>query len=204
MTRFRKTHMVAWAAASALALVAVPCFAAEGGGLNRHTWDLAMRVINFAILAFVIYKYGKAPLVKFLADKRNSVVVSFEDLERERNEFAAQQEEQNRLFAQMDEKINTIRSYYHQLGQDERERILARAEIHREHLLEDAQVRADREFEKARAAFRQEVVEMAVEMAEERIRGQINDADQKNLIEGYVNQLSTVTPSAGTTTFSAR
>jgi len=191
MRFFRKTH-VGLGLAVACFFAAMPCFAAEGGGMDRATWDLSMRIINFAILAFVIYKYGKGPLVRFLASKRASVELSLEELEREKQYLHQQQEEQNALFASIDEKIGSIKDYYHRLGDDEKRKIMERAEIHRDQMLEDARMRADREIDKAKGKFRSEVVDMALQLAEQRIRQNITVADDRILLEDYIKQLGSM------------
>lgn len=189
MLLFRKARLGLGTAFACL-LLAIPCFAAEGGGINRATWDFAMRIVNFAILAFVIYKYGKDPLVKFLTGKRSSVVLSLQELDKEKEYLAHQHDEQVRSLATIDEKIKSIQDYYHQLGQDEKRKIMERTEIHRNQMLEDARLRADREIEKAKSQFRAEVVEMAMELAEGRIRQNITVADDRNLVEDYISQLA--------------
>lgn len=188
MWLYGKAH-VGLGLAVACIFLAMPCMAAEGGGMDRATWDLAMRIINFGILVFVIYKYGKDPLIKFLASKRASVELSLEDLEKEKQNLSWQQEEQDRLFAAIDDKMASIRDYYRRLGEDEKERIMERAKIHRDQMLEDARLRAERELEKARGVFRAEVVDMALHLAEQRIRQNITVADDRLLVEDYMRQL---------------
>lgn len=195
MLLFRKAH-VGLGTAIACILLAIPCFAADGGGLDRQTWDFAMRIVNFAILAFIIYKYGKGPLVKFLASKRASVVLSLEELEKEKEYLAEQHDEQTDSLAKIDEKIESIRDYYRQLGHDEKQKIMERAELHRSQMLEDAQLRADREIEKAKAKFRSEVVEMAMSLAESRIRQNITVLDDRNLVQDYIAQLASLRASS--------
>jgi len=192
MWLLRKAH-VGLGLAVACMFSAMPCMAAEGGGMDRATWDLAMRIINFGILVFVIYKYGKDPLVKFLASKRASVELSLEELKREKDDLARQQQEQNALFAAIDDKIASIKDYYRRLGEDEKRKILERAKIHSDQLLEDARLRADRELEKARGVFRAEVVDLALQLAEQRIRQNITVADDRVLVEDYIRQLGALT-----------
>ena len=188
----RRAHVGLGAAVASVVLIAVPCFAAEGGGIDRPTWNMIMRLVNFGILAFVIYKYGKDPLVKFLAGKRASVVLSLEELQKEKAYLDQQEAEQNALLAAIDEKISGIKGYYHQLGQDEKQKVMERAEASRDHMLEDARLKADRELEKAKGRFRAEVVEMALELAEKRIRKKITVADEKKLVREYIDQLSSL------------
>jgi F-type H+-transporting ATPase subunit b len=192
MWLIRRAHLGLGAAVACVVLIAVPCFAAEGGGIDRPTWNMIMRLVNFGILAFVIYKYGKDPLVKFLAGKRASVVLSLEELEKEKEYLNQQEEEQSALMAGIDEKIGSIKEYYHRLGQDEKQKIMERATISRDHMLEDAKLRADRELEKAKERFRAEVVGMALELAESRIRQNITVADERKLVREYIDQLSSL------------
>ena len=188
MLLFRKAH-VGLGTAVACIFLAIPCFAAEGGGFDRATWDLIIRIVNFAILAFVIYKYGKDPLVKFLSGKRASVVHSLEELENEKEYLAQQHGEQAQSLANIDEKINSIRGYYHQLGQDEKLRIMDRAEVQRNQMLEDAKLRADMEIDNAKTRFRAEVVEKALQLAEDQIRRNITVADDRSLVKDYISHL---------------
>lgn len=194
MTLCRKAHLVIGLVCGSV-LLALPCFAADGVGFNRQTYDLVMRVVNFAILAYIIYRYGKDPLKDFLASKRASVVLSFEQIDEQKEEIARQHEEQNTLLAQMDQKIDSIRNYYHRLAQDEKEKIMARANATRDHILKDGQERADREFEKGKAEFRKDVVELAIQLAEQRIRQEITTTDNENLVQDYLGQLSSVAKS---------
>lgn len=192
MWLFKRAHLGFAATVACITLLAIPCLAAEagGGGFDRSTWDVCMRIVNFGILAFVIYKYGKDPLVKFLAGKRASVVLSLEELEKETEYLARQREEQDTLLSNIDEKIGSIRDYYHRLGQDEKQKIMERATVQRDHMLEDARRRSERELEKAKGKFRAEVVEMALQSAEARIRQNITVADERELIGDYIRQLS--------------
>jgi F-type H+-transporting ATPase subunit b len=192
MWLIRRAHLGLGAAVACVVLIAVPCFAAEGGGIDRPTWNMIMRLVNFGILAFVIYKYGKDPLVKFLAGKRASVVLSLEELEKEKEYLNQQKAEQSALMAGIDEKIGSIKEYYHRLGQDEKQKIMERATISRDHMLEDAKLRADRELAKAKERFRAEVVGMALELAESRIRQNITVADERQLVREYIDQLSSL------------
>ena len=180
-------------------MIALLCVAAENteeGRFDRHTWDLALRLINFALLAFVVYKYGKPPLLKFLASKRKEQVYRFEDLEKRTNDLNKQLEEQNTELAKIDERIQKIKNYYHQVGQEEKERIVAEAELLKKQIQDNARQKAMAEFENAKVRFRKEVVDKAVELAEQRIRDNVNLQDQENFIQGYLDQLKGLSQNA--------
>ncbi|MBC7357258.1 MAG: F0F1 ATP synthase subunit B [Desulfacinum sp.] len=161
-------------------------------GIERAVWDLAWRWINFGILMFFLVKYLKDPLVNFLKGRREQIAQVFEGLKEKEEALKRQQEEQEALLAQLDEKIESIRAYYHEIGQEEKEKILAQAELTRRQILEDAKIAAEREFEEAKKRFRAEVVDMAVALAEQRLKKKITKKDQTNLLQAYLGQLSEI------------
>lgn len=158
-------------------------------GIDRALWDLSWRWINFGILVFFIMKYLKGPLVNFIRGRRDAIAGTFDQLKEKEEALERRRREQEALLAQLDEKIESIKAYYHEIGQEEKEKILAQAERIRRQILDDAKVAAAREFEEAKKKFRAEVVEKAVAMAEERIRKKITKKDQRVLVDNYLAQL---------------
>lgn len=158
-------------------------------GIERSRWDLAWRWINFGILVYFIMKYLKGPLVKFIQGRRESIAGVFGELSEKEEALNRRRQEQEALLAQLDEKIESIKAYYHEIGQEEKEKILAQAERIRRQILEEARISATREFEEAKKRFRAEVVEKAVALAEERIRKKITKKDHRLLVDAYVLQL---------------
>lgn len=158
-------------------------------GIDRSLWDLTWRWINFAVLVFCIHKYLKGPLVSFIQGRRQDIAGVFDGLSAKEKALEERRREQDALLAQLDEKIESIKAYYHEIGQEEKDKILAQAERFRQQILQDAKLAADREFEEAKKRFRAEVVETAVALAEGRIRKKITKKDQRALLESYLGQL---------------
>ncbi|ROQ92111.1 F0F1 ATP synthase subunit B [Desulfosoma caldarium] len=158
-------------------------------GIDRALWDLSWRWINFGILVFFLMKYLKGPLVNFVKERRDAIAGVFDQLKEKEESLDRRRREQEELLAQLDEKIESIKAYYHEIGQEEKEKILAQAERLRRQILEEAQQTAAREFEEAKKKFRAEVVEKAVALAEERIRKKITKKDQRALVNNYLTQL---------------
>lgn len=174
-----------------LVLAGSPCAAAGAVfGVPRASWDLALRLINFGILAFLIFKYGKEPLLNFLQGQREQVRGRFESLEDEAKGFEQQKRDQEGLLQGLDQKVEEIKKYYHEVGESEKQRILEQAESTRQFMLKDAEAAAGRDFEEARKRFRAEVVDLAVALAEDRIRKNIGKKDQTQLVTKYVRQLA--------------
>ena len=184
----RKLFLSAFVCVLALVVQAAPSEAA-GFHIDRATWNQAMRWINFGILVFVLVKYLKEPLVGFIRDKQNATASIFESLKERAEKLEEQRREQNELLAQMEKKIEKITAYYHEVGAEEKRRILTQAEALRKQILADAEAATLREFEEAKKRFRAEVVDMAIQLAEERLRKKITQKDHKRLVDGYLAQL---------------
>ena len=55
--------------------------AADSSGDWRPMFDLVMRWVNFLILAFLLIKFSRAPIKKFLADKKQTIADEIGNLE---------------------------------------------------------------------------------------------------------------------------
>ncbi len=167
-------------------------------GIERSLWDLGWRWINFGILVYFILKYLKGPVVNFIKGRQQAVAGVFEEIAEKEKALERRRREQEELLAGLDEKIQSIKAYYHEIGQEEKNKILAQAERLRRQILEDARLAANREFEEAKKRFRAEVVEAAVAMAEERIQKKITKKDHQLLMENYLVQIQAMKGSAET------
>ncbi|HOX94835.1 MAG TPA: ATP synthase F0 subunit B, partial [Syntrophales bacterium] len=60
-------------------LVVVPAFCASAGGEVDHKaqlWDFAWRLLNFAILVYILYKLAWKRLVSFFRNRREDIKTS--------------------------------------------------------------------------------------------------------------------------------
>lgn len=170
--------------------LSTPAFASETVfGIDRHLWSSFWRVANFFILLYLLNRWLKEPVKQFFRNRLKAVTDQFQELEEQERKLSERQARQNELFSRLDSKINEIRSYYEQLGKEERDRLIKQAEELKRKTLEDARIAAEREFEQAKKQFREEVVDLAVELAEHKIRQSIGYEDHQSLIMQYVEML---------------
>ena len=187
---FRSCVSIMAVVAAAVLLFVEPLYAADTVfGIPREQWDLAWKIINFLALIYLVVKYGKGPLTNFLRSCREQVETKLGDLESEEGDLSTQEAEQEEQLANIDERIGTIKDVYHRIGEDQKQAILQQAEEMRRRILEDAEKAAENEFRKAATLFRHEVVEMAVELAEKRIREKLTSKDHQTLVDNYLKGL---------------
>lgn len=178
-------------------LVVVFClvFAAMGfasAGEEKHgslLMDSVWKVVNFAILLFVIVKFGGKPLKSYLA-KRTELIEQSLNEAREAKELArkALDEVQERL-KHKDREIEEIISAAKQSGEKERENLIKEGERMSEKVLEQARSNIDYELKHAKEAIKAEAVEIAMELAEKKLKERLTPEEQKKLFEESLAKL---------------
>lgn len=182
--------------ASALLLVLVLCWpvlAAEGAGGKsafRHWWDIIWRVLNFVILAYLIYRLAKGPTKKFFASQREKRSEELEDLERAKREAAAAHEATLAKLADLPVRIKELEDQFAGRCDRIREAEIERARVEADLILGRARDAAATTFREAEVELRAEVVDMAAAEAERVIREIITDTDHDRLVNEYVSQVA--------------
>ncbi len=180
--------------AAALVLAPSIVFAAGGGGghamtMDQILWDLGIKVLNTAILGFFAFKFLSKPLSQFVENRSDKVK---EDI---RAAQSAQREAEERLKA-FQEKTSDIDAEIEELRKqtiseiDKEQKILLE-EAHKaaEHIRSHVGDTIQQEVAKARAELHLEAVRLASELAEERVRKNINADDQGKLVSGYLKEM---------------
>jgi F-type H+-transporting ATPase subunit b len=180
---------VAFFAVLVLLVTVASCYAAEGFTLTRELWQRIMRWVNFGIIVVVFWKYGKDPLVNFLRGRQQEYASELHEVASEEKSAREKQQDQIDRLENIDQEEARIKEYYRELGRQEKERIIQSANEFAERLVEDAKKAAEAEFAAAKKQFREEVIEKAVELAENRIRKQISQDDHQKLIDAYLKGL---------------
>ena len=184
------------AALKTLTFVFVVLFASVVWASDERTgafwvyWNNGWKIINFAILVFFLVKIAKAPLKKMLADR-------YSDIESDLNGAETTKQESEDEYAQVEQKMAELESTVDQLtqiiesqGNSQKERIISQAQTLAETIIEDAKNRSMYELNKARQKLKDELVDLALEKAEELIRQKITAKDQDSLAADYVNKMA--------------
>ena len=149
-----------------LALAPAAALAAKGkddGGPSaaRQVWNTIWMFINFFILVFVLVKYGRKPLMNFLAEKRVEIA---ENLEKVQDRLTAAEEEFKEAMARLDrmeDTIGEIEDYMRQDAERTRDRILEDAKAKAALTMSEAKERAETALKNAYAQVREELVNLA-------------------------------------------
>lgn len=159
----------------------------EHGGADPM--DIIWKVVNFAILVFILWKFGRKPLGDFLRMRTETIQKSLEEA-REAKELAQRALEQvEEKLKTKDQEIEKIISSAKGSGEREREELIKEGERLSEKLLEQARANIDFELKNAREALKAEAAELAMELAEKKLKERLSDEDRKRLFEEALSKL---------------
>lgn len=151
----------------------------HGGGAMEWVW----RLVNFGVLVFLLVKFAGKPLKDFLNQRKELIAKSIKEAQ-EAKELAkkalAEVEERLKL---KDKEIEEIVSSAKSSGEREKARLIEEGERMRQMILEHAKTNIDYEVKRAKDAIRDEAVDAAMQLAEEKIKGKITADDQERLLK---------------------
>jgi F-type H+-transporting ATPase subunit b len=151
--------------------------------------DFLYRCLNFAIvfggLGYVLAK----PLRKGLGERRAKLIETLQQANRARQSAEAKVAEYERKLADSDREIAELLAQAKEENSRERVSILAEAQAAADTVGKEARQCADREIERARQELRAETAQMAISMAEERLRQEITSEDRARLMTENLQQM---------------
>ena len=100
-----------------LHLLGLDAHAAEGSSHWRPVYDLIMRWINFGIIVFVVYKYARKPLMKFLRGHKEKVAEEIEALETRKEEMVTRISQTQKDIEESDIRFNELKERIIQQGE---------------------------------------------------------------------------------------
>lgn len=159
-----------------------------GGGIDKGK-DLIWRIMNFGVLAAVLFFLLRKPLAKGLASRRQGIKDQLDDLEKQKQEAAKQLAEYKEKLSRLDEEAEKIIAQYIQDGEAVKAKIIEEAKAVSEKLQVQAKKNIEHEFDKAKQELKAEMAEQAVAMAEELIKKHIKDEDQEQIIDEYLTKV---------------
>lgn len=160
----------------------------HGGGSHWQKTD-TYRVINFLVLAGLVFFLLRKPVSQFLGDRIKGIQEQLKELEQKKIEAEKKLAEYaGRLEALSTESDQIIEEYRRQ-GESMRDNILKAAEAAAAKLESQARRNIEHEFKKARIELEVEIMEKAISRAEDMLRKNITDQDQERLVGEYLDKV---------------
>jgi F-type H+-transporting ATPase subunit b len=178
----------------ALLLVAFSstAWAAGGGESGEHgvSWTvLAVHVLNFGFLMFLLYRYARKPILGYLADRSQGIRKEIESAEERLAHAESELAELRALLASFDDEARSIVDTARAVAEQEKARQIERAHETATRIREDAERVAGQELERARQTLRAEAAELATQLAAELLREQMTQEDDQRMVGEFVERL---------------
>jgi F-type H+-transporting ATPase subunit b len=159
--------------------------AAHGGEWKEWLW----KIVNFAILVFILVKFLNKPLKSFLTQRTELIAKTLKEAQ-EAKELAqkalAEVEERLKL---KDKEIEEILAHARQAAKGEQDHLLLQGEQMREKVLEQARNNIEYELRRAKDSIKAEAVEIAMELAEKKLKGKLTKEEQAKLLEESLTKI---------------
>ena len=180
--------IVSVSAVAALSLLATPgpAWAEETGGDWRSTYDTVMIWVNFAILAFVIYKFGKDPILDFLRLRKEDLAYEIGVLESQKEKVTARIEETREAITESDIRYADLKEKILRQGERRKQEIIDEAKAQSRIMMESTKEKVGSQIQQAKRRFKEEMVDAAIDRAMERLPQVITNEDNEKLLDQYM------------------
>jgi F-type H+-transporting ATPase subunit b len=175
-----------------ISLIGTDAFAAEKTSAGRKLYDTIMLFVNFGILVFLFIKYAKKPLVNFLQGESSKVAEDLDSVEEQLKKAKSALNAEEEKFSGTEERIQMIRADIIELGRREKEKIIENAQQTADQMIEDTKRKSEFKLDMAKKTLGNEVMDIAVSVAREKIQKGITPEDDEALINQFLSGLDTV------------
>lgn len=158
----------------------------DGLDVSKLPIDLLLNILNIILLFIITRHLVYKPVKKFLAGRK-------ERLEAEKNEAKQQMEEAQRLkdeysslLADAEEKSRQTVLDGEEKARQQAASIVENAREQSEEIIADAKQQAQLEKEKTLSSLQSEVASLAVSVSEKILGREINDKDNKRIVEEFL------------------
>ena len=150
------------------------------------------KFVNTLIVIGILYKLLSKPLKNFFHERKEGIRKALEDSEKARVEAEKQLEEQRSKVADLEAELNSVRGE----GKKELEKIRVKleedSELQAKRLLEQASNAIELEMSKALSEIQDEASKIAVDLAEDILKKNLEDDDQTRLSQEYLDKITDV------------
>ncbi len=169
---------VVWAAKEA---------AEEGHGEGVMGW--VWKVVNFAILVVILVKFLAKPMREYFRKRTELIEQSLKEAQEAKAMAEKALKEVEEKLRLKDEEMQRIVSTARASGEAEREQLIEQGKRMAEKIKEQAKENIAMELATAKEALRVEAAELALKLAEKKLKEELDEEVQRKLIEDSLKRL---------------
>ncbi len=173
-----------------IVFIPIAAYASDAGGEGGHGFgDFWWRLLNFAILAGVLYWLAAKAVKGFFVGNRSAIRETLDNAiaakEQAEKKLQEHSEKLEKATKEIDEIVESIKAQ----GMSEKEKIIEDARRTAQKMKEDAKTRIDQEFKVAVNRLRAEAAELSVQMAEEIVKKNIEQKDHDAMVKEFLDRM---------------
>jgi len=158
---------------------------------GRKLWDNVLLWINFAVLVFFFIKFARKPLMDYLRSVRSKMEKDITTLNGQKEGAKSLMDAEAEKLKTVDQYIQEIRESILEIGRKEKEKAIQEGKMMAEKMVEDAKIYSQYKIAMARKELSDEMVDIAVEKAAEKLAQAISEKDEDHLIDDFIANLKT-------------
>ncbi len=161
-------------------------FAMETATSWRPTYDLVMMWVNFLILVFLAFKFGKAPIMEFLKGRKLEISEEINQIEEDKNKITHKAKQALKKLDESDIHLAKLKEKILKQGEKKKHLIIKDAQQQCRFMMETAQRKIENHIKQAEAQFRDELIDEATERALEILPRKITPEDNQKMLNEYL------------------
>lgn len=184
--RYLLTTFLIICVVATISLLCTESFASETStGIGRKIWDNVMLFVNFGILVFLFIKFAKKPLLDFIQGESKKISKGITEVEAQVREARSLMDSEASKLEGMDERVKQIHEQIIEIGKREKDKIIEKAKVAARQMIDDAEKKAQYGLETAKARFSEEMLDIAISLAVEKLREEVTLEDNEMIIDQF-------------------
>jgi F-type H+-transporting ATPase subunit b len=169
------------------------------------TAELVWGAICFAVVAFLLIKFAFPRIKETIEARERAIQGSHEEAERARDEAKGLLDDYKKQLAEARSEANRIIEEGRQSAEQVRKDLVAKAETDAEGIVARARDQIQQERQRTIQELQSQIGAMSIELAEKVVGRSLDGATQRELVDAYINQVTSMggpnggTPSGGVT-----
>lgn len=156
------------------------------------TTAIIATLLNFAIFAFIVAKFGGPAFNRAMAERREKLLNEMEEAVRLRKEAEAELAVYMAKLEAFEQEREELMEKFRTLGENERDQLVDEAVTEAARIIEDATRMATREKNQAQRDVEGRLVDRALELAVADIERQVNPMVQNRLVERSIDSFKSL------------
>lgn len=150
---------------------------------------LVLQIVNFLILAGILYKLLYKPVTQFLEKRSGHTRELIEGTEKDKQEAAKNLAEAKETLSEKRGETLRIVEKARQTAAEEEKRIMAEAKAKAKRICEKAKAQMNQEVERAKRELQAQVADLSILVAERIIRKSLTEKDHRKLVDEYTREI---------------